>query len=107
MKTRKSVVDYFSRTMAITDKIWIHGDPMEDITIIEKILRLMSSKFNYVLYSIKESKDIDKLSIDELQSSLLIHEQNKEEQTLQASTNSKSACGEKGKWKGKTVHHKS
>ena len=48
---------------------------MEDVIIIEKILRSMSAKFNYVVCSIEESHDIDELSIDELQSSLLLHEQ--------------------------------
>lgn len=48
---------------------------MEDVTVIEKILRSMTSKFDYVVCSIKESKDLDHLSIDELQSSLLVHEQ--------------------------------
>jgi hypothetical protein len=48
---------------------------MKDVTIIKKILRSMSVKFNYVVCSIEESHDIDELSIDELQSSLLVHEQ--------------------------------
>lgn len=52
----------------------------------------MTPKFNYVVCGIEESKDLDELSIDELQGSLLVHEQkmsldDKEEQTLKASTN--------------------
>lgn len=35
----------------------------------------MTSKFDYVVRSIEESNDIDTMSIDELQSSLLVHEQ--------------------------------
>ncbi|KAJ8775010.1 hypothetical protein K2173_020014 [Erythroxylum novogranatense] len=35
----------------------------------------MTPEFAYVVCSIEESKDIDMLSIDELQSSLLVHEQ--------------------------------
>ena len=47
----------------------------------------MSDKFNYIVCSIEESKDIDLLSIDELQSSLIVHKQKfhrhkREEQTL-------------------------
>ncbi|KAF2303013.1 hypothetical protein GH714_012633 [Hevea brasiliensis] len=64
----------FSRTMAIANKTRIHGERLEDVTIMEKILRLMIVKFN-VAYSIEKSKDIDALLIDELQSSLLLHEQ--------------------------------
>ena len=53
----------------------IHSERMEDMVIIEKILRSMTPKYNYVVCSIKESIDLDTLSIDELQSSLLVHEQ--------------------------------
>lgn len=47
---------------------------MEDVTIVEKILRSTTSKFDYAVCIIKESKDIDELSLDELQSSLLVLE---------------------------------
>ena len=92
MKPGESVSDYFSRTMAIINKMRIHGEKMEDVTVIEKILRSMTPKFNYVVCSIEESKDLDELSIDELQGSLLVHEQkiiqeDKKEQALKASTN--------------------
>lgn len=92
MKNGEAVSDYFSRTMAIANKMRINGEKMEDVTIIEKILRSMTPKFNYVVCSIEESKDIDSLSIDELQSSLQVHEQKmnqqeQEEQALQVSTN--------------------
>ena len=73
--------------MTIAHKIRIHKEKLEDITIIEKILRSMTTKFNFVVCSIEESKDIDALSIDKLQSFLLVHEQKinqqeKEEQAL-------------------------
>ncbi|CAL2257440.1 unnamed protein product [Prunus armeniaca] len=48
---------------------------MEDVTIIEKILRSMTPKFDYVVCFIEQSNDLDTLSIDELQSSLLVYEQ--------------------------------
>lgn len=49
----------------------------------------MTPKFNFVVCSIEEANDVDKLSIDELQSSLVVHEkknnqQEKEEQALKA-----------------------
>ena len=74
MRLGESVTDYFSRTMAIVNKMRIHGDKTEDVTIVEKIFRSMTPKFNFVVCSIEESHDIDELSIDELQSSLLVHE---------------------------------
>ncbi|KAL0350102.1 UNVERIFIED_CONTAM: hypothetical protein Sradi_4159400 [Sesamum radiatum] len=81
--------------MAITNKMRIFGDKSEDIIIIEKILRSLTPKFNFVVCAIEESKNIDKLSLDELQSSLLVHEQkfkqqDNEEQALTASTGNPS-----------------
>ena len=111
MKSGESVSEYFSRTMAITNKMRIHGEKLEDVTIAEKILRSMTVKFNFVVCSIKESKDIDTLSIDELQSSLLVHEQklskqDREEQVLQADTNTKGVGHDKGGSKEKNKHDK-
>ncbi|KAK0595133.1 hypothetical protein LWI29_003872 [Acer saccharum] len=74
MKSGELVTDYFSQTMAIVNKMRIHDNKTEDVTIVEKILRSMTPKFNFVVCSIGKSNDIDELSIDELQSSLLIHE---------------------------------
>ena len=38
MKQGESVNDYFSIGMAIANKMSIHGEKMEDVTIVEKIL---------------------------------------------------------------------
>ncbi|VVA37169.1 PREDICTED: Retrovirus-related Pol poly from transposon [Prunus dulcis] len=58
----------------MANKTRIHGEKMGDVTVIEKILRSMTPKFNYVVCSIEESNDLDTISIDKLQSSLLMHE---------------------------------
>lgn len=52
-----------------------HGEKMENVTIVEKILCSLVSKFDHVACSIKESKDIDALSLDKLHSFLLLHEE--------------------------------
>ncbi|KAA0058511.1 uncharacterized protein E5676_scaffold606G001310 [Cucumis melo var. makuwa] len=56
MKTSESVIDFFAKTMTIANKMQIHGEKMEDVAIMEKILRSMSSKFNFVVCFIEESK---------------------------------------------------
>ena len=53
----------------------VHGERMEDVIAVEKILRSMTPKFNYVVCAIEELKDLDHLSVDELQGSLLVHKQ--------------------------------
>ncbi|KAH7858297.1 hypothetical protein Vadar_022135 [Vaccinium darrowii] len=97
--------------MAVANKMRIYGDKLEDVTIVEKILRSMTTKFNFVICSIEESKEIDTLSIDELQNSLLVHEQkitqqDKEEQALKAAFNPRGAGRGKGEGKGKNAHQK-
>ncbi|KAA8518574.1 hypothetical protein F0562_016048 [Nyssa sinensis] len=92
MKGGESVTNYCVRTMGIANKMRFHGEKMEDVAIVEKILRSLAPKYDYVIRSIEESKDIDELSLDELQSSLFVHEQNMnqssatDEQALKAST---------------------
>ena len=74
MKEGESVMSYCARTMEISNKMRFHGEKMNDVTIVEKILRSLTPKYDYVICSIEESKDIDELSLDELQISLLVHE---------------------------------
>jgi hypothetical protein len=69
MNMRESVTYYFAQMMTIINNMWILNDKIEDIIIIEKTLQSLMLKFNFVVCSIEESK-----VIDELQSSLLIHE---------------------------------
>ena len=49
---------------------------MPNKKIVEKIMHTLAEKFTYVVVSIEESKDTDNMSIDELKSSLVVHEQN-------------------------------
>lgn len=82
--------------MEIANKMRCHGEKIEDVTIVEKILHSMTREFNYVVCSIEELNDINDLSLDELQSSLLVHEQKMNrsltanEQALKASTTTHS-----------------
>lgn len=75
MKGGETVDQYFSRTLTIANKMKAQGENMEQIMIIEKILRSMTPRFNYVVCSIEESHNLTTMTIDELQSSLLVHEQ--------------------------------
>ncbi|KAL3731547.1 hypothetical protein ACJRO7_028432 [Eucalyptus globulus] len=109
MKSGETITDFLSRTMSIVNKMRIHGNKMEDVIIVEKILRSLTPKFNFIVCSIEEAKDIEELSIDELQGSLLVHEQKilqqeMEEQALKVSTgnhSSSAAWVNKGRGRGR------
>jgi len=97
MKKGESVNDYIGRTLAIANRVTSHGERLEKTVIVEKVMRSMTSKFSYVVCSIEESNDVTTLSVDELQSSLLVHEQRmqvqhskEEEQALKVSQSARS-----------------
>lgn len=66
----------------------------------------MTPKFNFVVCAIEESKDIDKLSLDELQSSLLVHEQkfnqqDRDEQALKTLIDKHPSTANRGRGRGR------
>ncbi|KAF2324311.1 hypothetical protein GH714_012253 [Hevea brasiliensis] len=75
MKKDETINNYFARVMMVANKMRSNGEDMSDTKIVEKILRTLTEKFTYVCVSIEESKDIETMSVDELQSSLVVHEQ--------------------------------
>lgn len=76
MKEAETITEYFGRVLLVATDMRNVGEDMPDNKIVEKILRTLSEKFTYIVCSIEESKDIESLSVDALQSSLLCHEQN-------------------------------
>ncbi|GKV28744.1 hypothetical protein SLEP1_g37756 [Rubroshorea leprosula] len=106
MKEGETVTDYFSRTMAIVNKLRTHGDKTQDVTVVEKILRSMTPKYNFVVCAIEEANDLDEMSLDELESSLLVHErklnrQDKEELALKVSTDHYSSTHKANRGRGR------
>lgn len=74
MKYSETVPEYFGRLLTISNQIRSNGEKMEDVKIIKMILRTLTEKFTYVVVSIEESKNVDEMSIEELQSTLIVHE---------------------------------
>lgn len=75
MKDGETVNAFFACMLTIANKMKACGESMRENVITEKILRSMVSKFDYVVCSIEESNNLETMMIDELQSSLLVHEQ--------------------------------
>ncbi|KAI3713826.1 hypothetical protein L1987_72412 [Smallanthus sonchifolius] len=81
MKEGEGVTEYFARVMTVANDMRNWGDEMPDVKVVEKILRSLTENFNFVVCTIEESKDIDMMTVDELQSSLLVHEPKLSRQT--------------------------
>jgi hypothetical protein len=75
MKSSESISDYHTRIMVIVNQMRRNGEALTDARITEKILRSLDPKFDFVVFAIEESKEVDKLMVDELMSSLQAHEQ--------------------------------
>ncbi|XP_076921890.1 uncharacterized protein LOC143583475 [Bidens hawaiensis] len=75
MKIDETIPDYFGRVLTVSNQMRSNGESMTDVKIVEKILRTLTEKYMYMVVSIEESNDIEAMTIDELQSTLVVHEQ--------------------------------
>ncbi|XP_074322781.1 uncharacterized protein LOC141659753 [Apium graveolens] len=75
MKASENIGEYVTRLKTVTNEMKRNGESLDDVRVMEKLLRSLMRKFDYVVTSIEESKDLSKISIDELVGSLQAHEQ--------------------------------
>ena len=97
------ISEYFTKVLTITNQMKGLGESISDLKIVEKVIRSLPRKFNYIAMAIEESKDLSQMKIEELQSSLEAHEMrllidaDNVEQALKTHHSTKN----KKKWKGK------
>ncbi|XP_050895319.1 uncharacterized protein LOC127101937 [Lathyrus oleraceus] len=104
MKEGEKIDSFISRTLMVVNKMKVNGEDMKQSTVVGKILRSLTLKFNYVVCSIEESNDIDDMIVNELHGSLLVQEQRMqgsqgEEQALRISYDDKPRRG-RGSFRG-------
>ncbi|XP_050889776.1 uncharacterized protein LOC127095076 [Lathyrus oleraceus] len=75
MRQGESIINHFGRVITVANDMTNYGEDVDDVNIVEKILRTLTNKWDYIVCSIVETKYIYQLSVDALQSSLLVHEQ--------------------------------
>ncbi|GAA0166827.1 hypothetical protein LIER_21893 [Lithospermum erythrorhizon] len=75
MKKTKTIDQYVAKVTQVANKLRSNGEEMSDSVIVSKIMRTLTEQFNYVCVSIEESTNMEEVSVDELQSTLAMHEQ--------------------------------
>ncbi|CAL2278324.1 unnamed protein product [Prunus armeniaca] len=74
MPESESIEKYFTKITTIVNLMSSNGEILEDARIVEKVLRSLPPKFDYVVAAIEESNDISALSIEDLQGKLEAYE---------------------------------
>ncbi|TYK28117.1 putative gag-pol polyprotein, identical [Cucumis melo var. makuwa] len=74
MKNGESIADFLSRATTIISQMQTYGETITDQTIVEKVLRSLTPKFDHVVVAIEESKDLSTFTFIELMGSLQAHE---------------------------------
>ncbi|KAJ0865267.1 putative RNA-directed DNA polymerase [Helianthus annuus] len=74
MKDAEAVADFLSRVMKIVNQKRAYGEAVTDQSVVEKVLRSLTPRWDHVVTAIEESKDLSTLSFDQLMGSLQAHE---------------------------------
>lgn len=74
MEDSESVQSYCLRVITIVNQVKGLGHKPSEAEVVSKVLRSLAPKFDYVAVALKESRDLLKLTLDELSCSLQAHE---------------------------------
>ncbi|KAK2388142.1 hypothetical protein QL285_061854 [Trifolium repens] len=74
MKSDESIADYFTRLVTFTNQMKNCGGNLGEQETVENVLRTLTSKFDHIVVTIEETKDLSEVKIEDLQSTLEAHE---------------------------------
>ncbi|XP_042006030.1 uncharacterized protein LOC121754790 [Salvia splendens] len=74
MKESETLKDYYTRLREIVNQLKAYGEPITDTRVVEKILITLPGKFDPIVTTTEETKDLSKLSVTELIGSLEAYE---------------------------------
>ena len=66
----ENIRDYFSRMDKLINEMKSNGDDIKEKEVVEKIMRTLSPRFDYVVAAIEEAKDLTTMTLNDLQASL-------------------------------------
>ena len=70
MNEKEGIAEYLNCVQSLSNQMMACGEILKDQDLVVKVLRTLSSRFDYVVAAIEESKDFTEMKLDELQYSL-------------------------------------
>ncbi|XP_004514859.1 uncharacterized protein [Cicer arietinum] len=101
MENNENVADYFNRVQTVTNQMKSNGEVMTEVVIIEKILRTLTQRYDHIVVAIEESKNLDKMKLEDLQSSLEAHELRDQDEEAKGSRSQQNSDNKRKKPSGK------
>ena len=83
MKEFDTIDSFFTLLIRLVTQMRSHGETIEERRIVEKVFRGLPSRFDLIVTTIEETRDLSNFVVDELHASLM-----RQEQRLGRTTNS-------------------
>ncbi|KAL3728914.1 hypothetical protein ACJRO7_033492 [Eucalyptus globulus] len=103
MNDSESISAYFDRVQTIINQLRVNGEELQDVRVVEKILRSLTERFDYVVAAIEEGQDISTMTLERLMGSLCSHEQRMNQKSI--SSNSEQALQSRVTQSNRGGHH--
>ena len=93
---------FYTRVFGLINQLKSHGENIEEKRVVENVLRSIPSRFESLVVTLEEKKDMMTFTIDELQASLINHEEriNRSNTSLESAFASHSSISH-GRCKGR------
>lgn len=75
MEDSKSISDYFSRVLVVVNQLKRNGKDVNEVKVMEKILRTLNPSFDFIVTNIEENRDLKTVTIEQLMGSLQAYEE--------------------------------